>query len=239
MNANSLAEGEMLLIDKPLNWTSFDVVNKLRYRVCKLCGKKTKVGHAGTLDPLATGLLVICTGKMTKQLQFLQDEDKEYTGEMTFGMTTPSYDAETEPDRFFDTDQITEERVMQTIRTFMGPISQMPPMFSAIKVDGQPLYKAARKGQVIEVQPRNVTIHEFEMLTFDAENKKMTFRVRCSKGTYIRSLAYDFGAAMDSGGFLSKLVRTRSGEKRLENAWNLEELIAKLEAMATENEVGK
>jgi tRNA pseudouridine55 synthase len=231
VNATSLAEGEMLLIDKPLNWTSFDVVNKLRYRVVKVCGKKMKVGHAGTLDPLATGLLVICTGKMTKQLQFLQDEDKEYTGEITFGKTTPSYDAETEPDRFFDTDHITEERIIQTIRTFMGNIQQLPPMFSAIKVDGQPLYKAARKGQVIEVQPRSVIIHEFDCVHFDKTTCKMQFRVRCSKGTYIRSLAYDFGAAMESGAFLSKLVRTRSGDKRLENAWNLDDLIAKLEKM--------
>lgn len=221
--------GATLLVNKPKGWTSFDVVNKIRYKLKHRLGvKKIKVGHAGTLDPMATGLLIICTGKFTKKLAEFQGLPKEYTGEVTFGATTPSYDAETEIDQTFPTEHIDNELIEYTRKTFLGEQEQYPPMFSAIKVDGQPLYKKARKGIVVEVKPRPVNIYDFEIT--DIELPKMRFRVQCSKGTYIRSLAFDFGKAMQSGGYLSELTRTSIGEYLLENAWNLEDLVEKLEA---------
>ena len=225
----NIAEGIVLLVDKPLQWTSFDVVNKLRYRLQKICGTKLKVGHAGTLDPLATGLLIIGTGKMTRSLQLWQDEDKEYTGEITLGATTPSYDAETEPDAHFATEHLTPALVQAAVAQFVGEQAQYPPIFSAIKVNGKALYKSARQGQTVDIQPRTITISEFEITKIALP--QVQFRVRCSKGTYIRSLAYDFGKALGSGGFLSQLTRTRSGNNFLADAWNMTELVATLDTI--------
>ena len=213
-----------MLVDKPQGWTSFDVVNKIRSSLKHNLGlKNIKVGHAGTLDPMATGLLIICTGKSTKKLAEYQGLTKEYTGTITLGATTPSYDAETEPDAIFPTDHITEEMLEAARQRFVGDIEQMPPMFSAIKVDGQPLYKKARQGIMVEVAPRPVTIYEFEVTKVALP--AIDFRVKCSKGTYIRSLAFDLGKALNSGGFLSSLCRTKVGKFHLEDAWNLDALV--------------
>lgn len=220
--------GATLLVDKPQGWTSFDVVNKIRYRLKhRLKVKKIKVGHAGTLDPMATGLLVICTGKFTKKLQNLQGLDKTYTGTMTLGATTPSYDQETSIDETFPIDHIDKALIEENRQQFLGEISQIPPMFSAIKVDGQPLYKKARKGETVEVQPRKVLITSFDITHIDIPS--LDFEVTCSKGTYIRSLANDFGKALQSGAYLSALRRTRIGPYKIEDAWNLEHLIELLE----------
>ena len=220
--------GTTLLIDKPQNWTSFDVVNKLRHRLRKLTGiKKIKVGHAGTLDPLATGLLIICTGKFTKKLTEFQGFDKEYTGTFKLGGTTPSYDAETEVDQTFPTHHITAELIEAARQQFLGTIQQVPPMFSAIKVNGQPLYKKARKGEKVEIKARTVHIEEFELTNIDLPD--ISFRLHCSKGTYVRSLAHDMGKTMGSGAYLTALRRTQVGPYRIENAWNLDELIEVLD----------
>ncbi len=221
-------EGTTLLVDKPLTWTSFDVVNKLRFKLKYRLGvKKIKVGHAGTLDPMATGLLIICTGKFTKKLASYQAQEKEYTGTIELGATTPSFDKETPIDTTYPTEHITSDLIEQARQQFLGEIEQYPPMFSAIKVDGQPLYKKARKGIKVEVKPRPVEIKQFEITRF--EENEVDFRVVCSKGTYIRSLAYDFGKALRSGAHLSALCRTRIGEYQLSNAWDLEELVRLLE----------
>jgi tRNA pseudouridine55 synthase len=220
--------GHVLLVDKPLHWTSFDVVNKLRYKIKhKLGVKKIKVGHAGTLDPLATGLLIICTGAFTKRIDEFQDQTKEYTGTFTLGSTTPSFDLETEIDETFPIDHITPE-LMEAVRlTMIGDIQQYPPVFSAIKVDGKPMYKSARAGQEVEIKPRAVTIHEFELTK--VELPLVHFRITCSKGTYIRSMAQDFGKALQSGAHLSELRRTKSGEFSTENAWTVDEFIEAIE----------
>lgn len=219
--------GATLLVNKPKGWTSFDVVNKIRYHLKKITGvKNIKVGHAGTLDPMATGLLIICTGKATKALANFQGLDKEYTGTFTLGATTPSYDAETEINETFPTAHLTSELLEQNRLQFLGDLQQIPPMYSAIKVSGQPLYKKARKGETMEIQPRSVHILEFTLTRI--ELPKVDFLVHCSKGTYIRSLAYDFGKAVGSGGYLSALCRTRVGEFRLEDAWEVEELVTNL-----------
>ncbi len=223
LTAEQMVEGAVFLIDKPLNWTSFDVVNKLRYRLNKLVGKRAKVGHAGTLDPLATGLLIVCVGKMTKQIQQFQDEDKEYTGTIKLGASTSSYDAETEEIAHFATEHLTEEQLNLTAKQFLGDIAQVPPMFSAIKVDGTPLYKLARKGEAIELKTRPVTIKAFDLTDIALPN--VDFLVKCTKGTYIRSLAHDFGSAMENGGYLTGLRRTKSGGFSVENAWQLDDLI--------------
>lgn len=221
-------KGSVLLIDKPIGWTSFDVVNKVRYKLKhRLQIKKIKVGHAGTLDPMATGLLVICTGKSTKKLHKYQGLDKEYTGTIRMGATTPSYDAETEIDRHFPTDHITPAMIEQARRQFLGDIEQVPPMFSAIKVDGQPLYKKARKGEKVKIDPRSVHISRFDLTRI--EMPEIDFLVHCSKGTYIRSLAHDFGQALQSGAYLTALRRTKVGKFRIEEAWNLEDLIEYIE----------
>lgn len=220
------AAGEVLLINKPLTWSSFQVVKKLKYRI----GKKIKIGHAGTLDPLATGLLIICTGKQTKSIENYQGQEKEYTGEITLGLTTPSLDLETAFDREYPTDHITPELIHETTKQFIGEIDQFPPIFSALKVGGERLYKKARNGETaetIEIVSRKVSIHEFEITKIDLP--KIEFRVVCSKGTYIRSLARDFGKALHSGGHLSALCRTRIGEFRLENAHDLDTFAASLE----------
>ncbi|MEN0050536.1 MAG: tRNA pseudouridine(55) synthase TruB [Bacteroidota bacterium] len=217
----------MLLVDKPKEWTSFDVVNKLRSTIRKKLGiKKIKVGHAGTLDPMATGLLIICTGKFTKQLSEYQGMPKEYTGTLHLGATTPSYDAETAIDAQFPTDHITYELLEQARQQFLGDIEQKPPIFSAIKVDGQPLYKKARKGESVEIKSRPVKIYDFDLLSKDLPN--IDFEVKCSKGTYIRSLAYDFGKAVESGAYLTGLRRTKIGEYDVKDAWSLEELVEKI-----------
>ena len=220
-------KGATLLVNKPLSWTSFDVVNKIRYQLKKSLGvKKIKVGHAGTLDPMATGLLIICTGKFTKRLDEFQGLSKTYTGTIQLGATTPSYDKETEVDQTFPTDHIDDELIENARNQFLGDILQYPPMFSAIKVDGQPLYRRARKGISIEVKPRPVTIYSFDLLS--KEMPELSFSVKCSKGTYIRSLAFDFGKAVRSGGYLSSLCRTQIGDHKLEEAWKLDELIKHL-----------
>ncbi|PNQ75064.1 tRNA pseudouridine(55) synthase TruB [Hanstruepera neustonica] len=225
--AEDFLNGEVLLIDKPLNWTSFQVVNKLRWEIRHTFNiKKIKVGHAGTLDPLATGLLVICTGKMTKQINTFQGQDKEYTGTFVIGNTTPSYDLETEIDHTFPTDHITEELIHQTTQQFIGDIEQYPPVFSAIKKDGKRLYEFARAGEDVEIQSRTVTISEFEITKIDGNN--LDFRVICSKGTYIRSLAHDFGKALNSGAHLSVLRRTKIGSFDVANALSPEVFIKSL-----------
>ena len=217
-------KGAFLLVDKPQGWTSFDVVNKIRHRIKKrLRLKKLKVGHAGTLDPMATGLLIICAGKFTKKLAEFQNLPKEYVGRLRLGATTPSYDADSEPDAFFPVDHITPELLEEKRQLFLGEQDQLPPLFSAIKVDGQPLYKRARRGEKVELKPRRVVIESFELT--DIELPEVEFRVRCSKGTYIRSLVHDFGQALDSGAFLTALRRTAIGPYRVEDAWNLEALI--------------
>ena len=223
--------GELLLVDKPKDWTSFDVVNKIRYKLKRRLGvKKIKVGHAGTLDPMATGLLLICTGKATKKISQYQGLSKDYTGTIMLGATTPSYDAETETNEQFPIDHITPELLESARQQFLGDLQQIPPMFSAIKVDGQPLYKKARKGEVVEVKPRPVHIFSFEFTRI--ELPEVDFIVKCSKGTYIRSLAHDFGKAVRSGAYLSNLCRTKVGDFELHDAWNLEELVEYLEEVS-------
>ena len=225
--AEDFLNGQILLIDKPLHWTSFQVVNKLRWEIKRAFNiKKIKVGHAGTLDPLATGLLVICTGKMTKQIDTFQGQIKEYTGTIVLGSTTPSYDLETEIDQTFPTSHLTEDLIKATTLQFVGDIEQFPPVFSAIKKDGKRLYEFARAGETVDIKSRNVSISEFEITKID--EVKVDFRVVCSKGTYIRSLAHDFGNALNSGAHLSTLRRTKIGDFDVENALSPEQFIALL-----------
>lgn len=217
-------KGEFLLVDKPIEWTSFDVVNKIRHCIKKKLGiKKIKVGHAGTLDPMATGLLIICTGKFTKRLSEFQGLDKTYTGTLKLGATTPSYDSETKEDTQYPTEHINRDVLEEAKQQFVGAIEQYPPIFSAIKVNGQPLYKKARKGESVEVEPRNVHIHRFDIARI--ELPFVDFSVECSKGTYIRSLAHDLGKAAASGAYLTALRRTHIGKYSVDNAWQLDELI--------------
>ncbi len=221
-------EGALLLIDKPLDWTSFDVVNKVRYKIRQRYGvKKFKVGHAGTLDPKATGLLLLCTGKFTKKLSDLQGLSKTYTGTIKIGATTPTMDVEMEEDAHFPIDHITPELIEATRKKFIGEIDQFPPMFSAIKVDGIPLYKRARNGESVEVKSRKITIHDFQITRF--EKDEIDFIVSSSKGTYIRSLAHDFGKALKSGAYLTALRRTKVEEYDIKDAWQLDELISFIE----------
>lgn len=209
--------GQVLLIDKPLTWTSFQVVNKLRWEIRHAFNiKKIKVGHAGTLDPLATGLLVICTGKMTKQINIFQGQEKEYTGTFVLGGSTPSFDLETEVDQTYPTAHITDELIHKTTHQFIGQIDQFPPVFSAIKKDGKRLYEFARAGEAVEIKSRQVEIKAFEITNIN--NLELQFRVVCSKGTYIRSLAHDFGKALNSGAHLSVLRRTRIGDFKVDDA---------------------
>lgn len=217
------AEGQLLLVNKPYKWTSFDVVGKIRNAFKPL---KLKVGHAGTLDPLATGLLIICTGKMTKQIDTFQAEEKEYTGTMVLGSTTPTYDLESEPEKLFEVDHLTPEQIYAACAQFMGEIQQYPPAHSAIKVDGERLYEKARRGEEVELKARTVTINEFEITRI--ELPEVDFRVVCSKGTYIRSLVNDFGKALNNGAYLSRLRRTRSGSFKIEDAHEVMELVGKI-----------
>ena len=229
--AQEFLSGKVILIDKPLNWTSFQVVNKLRWKIKTTFNlKKIKVGHAGTLDPLATGLLIICTGKMTKQIDLFQGQEKEYTGTMTLGNTTPSFDMETQVDKSFPTDHITKDLIHETTKNFIGTINQYPPVFSAVKKDGKRLYEFARAGEEVKIKPREITIHEFEIIK--VEKNILSFRVVCSKGTYIRSLAHDFGKAMDSGAYLSSLRRTRIGEFHVQDAQSITDFINELDIHA-------
>lgn len=225
--AEDFKNGQLLLLDKPYQWTSFQMVNKIRWMIRKSCDiKKIKVGHAGTLDPLATGLLLVCTGKFTKRISEFQGMEKEYTGTFTLGATTPSYDLETEVDQEFDIDHLEEEKIRRATQSFMGEIEQYPPIFSALKKDGKRLYEYARSGVEVKPDPRKIHISEFELTRI--ELPKVDFRVACSKGTYIRSLAYDFGKELDSGAYLSKLRRTRIGDYKVENAISIQEFIEKL-----------
>lgn len=219
MNQELFEEGALILIDKEANWTSFDVVNKIRYAL-----KIKKVGHAGTLDPLATGLVLVCTGKATKKIELLMAADKEYTGTIRLGATTPSYDLETEPDAHFPFEHIREEAILETATRFLGPQLQMPPLYSALKVAGKKLYELARKGKTAELKPRAIEIKEFEITAIDGAD--IHFRVVVSKGTYIRSLAYDFGKALHSGAHLAALRRTRVGSFRLSEGCTIPEWLA-------------
>jgi tRNA pseudouridine55 synthase len=249
------APGSVILVDKPLGWTSFDVVSKVRHLLSVKTGnKKLKIGHAGTLDPLATGLLILCTGTYTKRIAALQDMPKTYTGTVTFGATTPSYDREKPYDQTFPVSHLTDQRVQAALPLFIGTIQQLPPVFSAVKQDGKRLYKHARAGDTPDIQPRTVHIETFSMgalrhvqdsgETYVIRQKKgmpisvypdyadgfqADFEVRCHKGTYIRSLAFDLGLALQTGAYLSALRRTESGGTTVEEAWALDALIAHLE----------
>ncbi len=227
-------EGEVLLIDKPLGWTSFDVVSKIRN---SLKPEKIKVGHAGTLDPLASGLLMLCTGKKTKTIDTLQALQKEYTGTFTLGATTPTYDLESHAEANFSLEGITHELLRQTAVQFTGELEQLPPAHSAVKVNGERLYEKARRGEAVERKPRNVHIYEFELTRIALP--EVDFRVVCSKGTYIRSLASDFGKALSNGAYLSALRRTKNGDYNVRDAYELQSFIEHLQRLkqdkATDN----
>ena len=220
MTAEDFQNGQVLLIDKPLQWTSFQAVNKMKWVLkSKLNLKKIKIGHAGTLDPLATGLLLVCTGKFTKRITELQGQAKEYTGTFYIGATTPSYDLETEIDYTFPTSHITDALIHETILQFLGEFDQKPPIFSAIKKELIRLYEHARAGETVEIASRKTTIHEFEITRIALP--EIDFRVVCSKGTYIRSLAFDFGKALNSGAHLIALRRTKIGDYDVKNAMDV------------------
>ncbi|HUM98365.1 MAG TPA: tRNA pseudouridine(55) synthase TruB [Chitinophagaceae bacterium] len=211
---NIFEEGQVLLIDKPLQWTSFDAVRKIRNLI-----RIKKVGHAGTLDPLATGLLIVCTGKFTKKINEYMAQEKEYTGTFTFGAVTPTYDLESDPEQHKSFQHITNEMLMETTKQFTGEILQVPPAHSAIKVDGKRVYELARQGKEVKLEPRKITIKQFEITNIDLPI--VGFKVVCSTGTYIRSLANDFGAALGCGGYLSSLRRTRIGAYKVEDAMSM------------------
>lgn len=220
-------EGKVLLLDKPIGWTSFNMVQKVRYLT-----RVTKVGHAGTLDPLATGLLIICTGKYTKQINTYMGMTKEYTGTMVIGATTPTYDLESEPENFKNIDHIIAEQIQLATLQFVGPILQMPPQHSAIKKDGKRLYESARQGIEVKVDPRPITIESFEITSIDLPT--INFKVVCSTGTYIRSLVKDFGDALGVGAYMSALRRTRIGDFKIEDAIQWEDLQKEIEGLLIE-----
>lgn len=228
LNVNDWRQGQLLLVDKPLNWTSFQVVNKIRWHLKRRFGlKKIKVGHAGTLDPLASGLLLICVGRWTKRISEFQGMEKEYMGHIQLGSTTPSYDLETAIDTTFPIEHIDAANIEVARKTFEGEQLQYPPQFSAIKKDGVRLYEHARKGETVEVLPRKIHIHHFSL---DSTHfPELSFRVRCSKGTYIRSLAHDLGKTLESGAHLSSLRRTKIGRYDVADAYSLDDLIKILE----------
>ena len=222
-------EGEVLAFDKPLHWTSFDLVAKVRWNLChKLGRKKLKVGHSGTLDPLATGVVIVCPGKKTKLIDRLQYDVKEYIATMQLGATTPSYDLEKEIDATFPTAHITRELIDQTIPRFLGEQRQVPPMFSAVQINGKRAYQLARKGETVELKPKLLVIDEIEVLVFDLATMQLTIRVVCSKGTYIRALARDIGESLHSGAHLIALRRTRVGNTRVEDCMTIEQFLDKL-----------
>lgn len=219
--------GEVFLLDKPYEWTSFHVVNSIRYQMSRVTGlKRNKVGHAGTLDPLATGLLIICTGKATKQIDSYQAQEKEYTGTLKLGATTPCFDLEKEEDHQYPTDHITEEMILEATKVFLGKIEQVPPIFSAIKIKGKRAYDYARKDEEVVIKPKNVEIKEFEIT--DIRMPEVDFRITCSKGTYIRSLARDFGQKLDSGAYLIALRRTKIGKYDVKDALTPQEFKKKM-----------
>jgi tRNA pseudouridine55 synthase len=225
---NSLKEGQILLIDKPLRWTSFDVVNKVRCLIKKTYNiKKIKVGHAGTLDPLASGLLILCTGKMTKNIEQLMGKEKTYKAKICFGATTPSYDLEREIDATYPADHINESKILEILPDFTGNIQQIPPMHSAVKKDGKRLYEYARNNEITNVPSRQVSIHQLDILEFNHPCLKL--QISCSKGTYIRSLANDLGKALASGAHLAGLERLKIGEYHVQNAMSIPEFQAHLE----------
>lgn len=230
MTAEDYNTGQVLLIDKPLEWTSFQVVNKVRWLIRKQFDiKKIKVGHAGTLDPLATGLLILCTGKFTKQIETYQAQEKEYTGTITLGATTASYDLETEIDQIFDISGISSELIRETTKQFTGDILQQPPVYSALKKDGKRLYEFARAREEVVIPVRNIRISVFEITNIDLP--KVDFRVVCSKGTYLRSLAHDFGKALNNGGHLSALRRTKIGGFSVADAVSVERLESHIKSL--------
>lgn len=232
MDEFDFQKGEILLFDKELDWTSFDLVRKLRNYLTRIAGvKKLKVGHAGTLDPKATGLMIVCTGKETKNIDLLQAKEKEYVATIKLGATTPSYDLETAENELFPTDHLTLELVNEKLSGFIGKIDQVPPVFSAVKIEGKRAYEHARKGNDVVIQPKRISISELEVLEFSPAEIKL--RIVCSKGTYIRSLARDLGVALNSGAYLVGLRRTRIGDMRLEDAWDLKEFLEKLKANET------
>jgi len=221
-------KGEVFYVDKPLHWTSFNVVNRLRWKIKKVAGiKKIKVGHAGTLDPEATGVMIICTGKATKQIESFQSQTKEYIAELKLGATTPSFDMELPVNAVYPTEHITRELIDQVVSTFIGEIEQIPPIFSAVKIDGKRAYEYARNGQEIELKPKKLVIDEIEILNFVPPT--LTLRIVCSKGTYIRALARDIGFALNSGSFLTSLRRIRIGNVRIDVCWDIENLLKHLD----------
>ncbi|MAE08782.1 MAG: tRNA pseudouridine(55) synthase TruB [Bacteroidetes bacterium] len=221
--AFNFEEGELLLIDKPMGWTSFDVVNSIRSTIKKTLNiKKIKVGHAGTLDPLATGLLIVCTGKFTKRIDSFQDLDKVYIGSMFVGATTPSYDKETEVDSTFDINNISKSQLLETATQFLGETEQVPPIFSAVKIEGKRAFEYARKNNEVKLNSRKITIRKFELLSFDLP--EINFIVECSKGTYIRSLVNDFGKALNNGAYMSSLRRTAIGNYTVSDALSVKEI---------------
>lgn len=225
-------KGEILLFDKDLDWTSFDLVRKLRNFLCRQTGiKKLKVGHAGTLDPKATGLMIVCTGKETKNIDQIQAKEKEYVATIKLGATTPSYDLETAENETFPTDHLTPELLKSTLEKFIGENDQIPPLFSAVKIDGKRAYEHARNGSDMVLASKKITISELELLSFSKEEIKL--RVVCSKGTYIRALARDLGVAIQSGAYLVGLIRTRIGDLKLEDAWNVQDFIENFTANET------
>lgn len=223
-------EGEIIAFDKPLHWTSFDVVAKVRRTLCRCLGqKKLKVGHSGTLDPLATGVVIVCTGKKTKWIEQLQYDTKEYVATMQLGATTPSYDMEHLVDKTYPTAHITRALIDQTIPLFVGEQWQVPPIYSAVSVNGKRAYEMARKGETVELKPKLLVIDEIEVLSFDADRMLLTIRVVCSKGTYIRALARDIGERLQSGAYLTALRRTRVGNTRVEDCYQIEDFLRKIE----------
>lgn len=229
-------EGEVLFVNKPLHWTSFNLVSKVRWKLRKLLKvKKIKVGHAGTLDPLATGVMILCVGKSTKLIESFQYQTKEYIATLQLGATTPSFDLELPVDSIFPYEHITKEMVDEVIPSFVGEIWQTPPAYSAVKVEGKRAYDYARQGQEVELKPKLLVIDEIEVLEFSLPILKV--RVVCSKGTYIRALARDIGVALHSGAHLIGLERTRIGENKLENCWEIDDLIAHLDGLKTEENI--
>ena len=224
-------EGEILSFDKPLHWTSFDLVAKVRRTLCHALGvKKLKVGHSGTLDPLATGVVVVCTGKKTKLIDQLQYDTKEYVATLQLGATTPSFDMEHEVDHRYPTAHISRDLIDQTILTFLGEQWQVPPVYSAVSVNGKRAYTFARKGEEVELKPKLLVIDEIEVLSFDEASMQLTIRVVCSKGTYIRALARDIGVRLKSGAYLTALRRTRVGDRLVEDCYQIEDFIASIQA---------
>lgn len=221
----------MILIDKPVDWTSFGVVKKLRWLLTQYSGKKIKVGHAGTLDPFATGLLILCTGACTKKIDSYQAQNKEYVAELKLGSTTPSYDTETEEDHSFDTEHITLELIKQVLPQFVGTIEQVPPVFSAKKIDGVRAYKKARKGQEVAMRTAQVEVQAIEIMEFS--DNFLRLKIQCGKGTYIRALARDIGIALNSGAYLTNLRRTRIGAYVVENALSIQEFEQQLNKLQT------